>query len=132
MPKVTIQNKISRSDIFNDMRFKRMCINSALQGIDITDNMENIIYTFLTSESNNDLSPAETYTSSSISKALYSVINKFLTDELIDYRFNYLKNDFAKFNKLSLSEKLFKHSYKLFTKKELDTIIQQFLRLQIL
>ena len=51
--------------------------------------------------------------------------NKFLTDELIDYRFNYLKNDFAKFNRLSLSEKLFKHNYKLFTKKELDTIMEE-------
>lgn len=50
--------------------------------------------------------------------------NKFLTDKLIDYRFNYLKNDFAKFNKLSLSEKLFKHNYKLFTKNELDTILE--------
>lgn len=51
--------------------------------------------------------------------------NKFLTDELIDYRFNYLKNDFDIFNKLSLSEKLFKHNYKLFTKKELDNIMEE-------
>ena len=51
--------------------------------------------------------------------------DKFLTDELIDYRFNYLKNDFAKFNRLSLLEKLFKYNYKLFTKKELDTIMEE-------
>lgn len=51
--------------------------------------------------------------------------DKFLTDELIDHRFNYLKNEFAKFNKLSLSEKLFKHNYKLFTKKELDNIMEE-------
>ena len=51
--------------------------------------------------------------------------DKFLTDELIDNRFNYLKNDFIKFNKLSLSEKIFKHNYKLFTKKELDTIMEE-------
>mgnify|MGYP000526176270 FL=1 len=57
--------------------------------------------------------------------------DKFLTDELIDYRFNYLKNDFAKFNKLSLSEKLFKHNYKLFTKKELDTIMEECIEMVI-
>ena len=57
--------------------------------------------------------------------------DKFLTDELIDYRFNYLKNDFAKFNKLSLSEKLFKHNYKIFTKKELDTIMEECIEMVI-
>lgn len=57
--------------------------------------------------------------------------DKFLTDELIDYRFNYLKNDFAKFNKLSLSERLFKHNYKLFTKKELDTIMEECIEMVI-
>lgn len=57
--------------------------------------------------------------------------DKFLTDELIDYRFNYLKNNFAKFNKLSLSEKLFKHNYKLFTKKELDTIMEECIEMVI-
>lgn len=57
--------------------------------------------------------------------------DKFLTDELIDYRFNYLKNDFAKFNKLSLSEKLFKHNYKIFTKKELDKIMEECIEMVI-
>lgn len=57
--------------------------------------------------------------------------DKFLTDELIDYRVNYLKNDFAKFNKLSLSERLFKHNYKLFTKKELDTIMEECIEMVI-
>ncbi len=55
--------------------------------------------------------------------------DRFLTDELIDYRFNYLKNNFAKFNKLSLTEKLFKHKYKLFTKKDLDTIMEDCIEL---
>lgn len=57
--------------------------------------------------------------------------DKFLTDELIDYRFNYLKNNFAKFNKLSLSEKLFMHNYKIFTKKELDTIMEECIEMVI-
>ena len=51
--------------------------------------------------------------------------DKFLTNELIDYRFNYLNNGFVKFNKLSILEKLFKHKYKLFTKEELDTIMEE-------
>ncbi len=57
--------------------------------------------------------------------------DKFLTDELIDYRFNYLKNDFTKLNKLSLSERLFKHNYKLFTKKELDNIMEECIKMVI-
>jgi len=48
---------------------------------------------------------------------------KFLTDELVEYRLNYLKNGFSGFNKLNLKEKLFKHKYKLFTKEELDGIM---------
>lgn len=48
---------------------------------------------------------------------------KFLTDELVEYRLNYLKNGFSHFNKLNLKEKLFKHKYKLFTKEELDEIM---------
>lgn len=51
--------------------------------------------------------------------------NNFLTDELIDHRFNYLNNDFTKFNKLSLYEKIFKHKYCLFTKNELDIIMDE-------
>lgn len=51
--------------------------------------------------------------------------DNFLTDELIDYRFNYLKNDFTGFNKLNFKEKIFKHNYKLFTKKELDNIFDE-------
>lgn len=48
---------------------------------------------------------------------------KFLTDDLVEYRINYLKNGFTDFNKLNFKEKLFKHNYKLFTKKELDELI---------
>ncbi len=51
--------------------------------------------------------------------------DKFLTDELIECRFNYLKNGFADFNKLNFKEKLFKHNYKLFTKKELDELFDE-------
>lgn len=51
--------------------------------------------------------------------------NNFLTDELIDHRFNYLNNEFTKFNKLSLYEKIFKHKYCLFTKNELDIIMDE-------
>lgn len=47
---------------------------------------------------------------------------KFLTDDLVEYRINYLKNKFTDFNKLNFKEKLFKHNYKLFTKEELDCI----------
>lgn len=48
--------------------------------------------------------------------------NKFLNEELIKQRLNYLNNDFDKFNKLSLIQTFFKHRYKLFSKKELDNI----------
>lgn len=51
--------------------------------------------------------------------------NNFLTDKLIDHRFNYLNNEFTKFNKLSLYEKIFKHKYCLFTKNELDIIMNE-------
>lgn len=51
--------------------------------------------------------------------------DNFLTDELIDHRFYYLNNEFTKFNKLSLYEKIFKHKYCLFTKNELDTIMEE-------
>ncbi len=57
--------------------------------------------------------------------------NNFLTDELIDYRFNYLNNDFTKFNKLSLYEKIFKHKYSLFTKNELDIIMNECIEMVI-
>lgn len=48
---------------------------------------------------------------------------KFLTDELVEYRLNYLKTGFSDFNKLNIKEKIFKHKYKLFTKEELDVIM---------
>lgn len=51
--------------------------------------------------------------------------NNFLTDELIDHRFNYLNNEFTKFNKLSLYEKIFKHKYCLFTKNELGIFMNK-------
>lgn len=60
-------------------------------------------------------------TDSKLIKSNISYLNgKFLNEDLVEYRINYLKNDFKKFNKLSLFEKIFKHNYKLFTKKELD------------
>lgn len=48
--------------------------------------------------------------------------NRFVSDELVDYRLNYLNNGFIKFNKLKFNELLFQHNYKLFTKNELDRI----------
>lgn len=48
--------------------------------------------------------------------------NKFLTDELVDCRMNYLNNNFKKFNKLKFKELIIQHNYKLFSKKELDKI----------
>lgn len=51
--------------------------------------------------------------------------NNFLTEKFIDHRFNYLNNEFTKFNKLSLYEKIFKHKYCLFTKNELDIIMNE-------
>lgn len=48
----------------------------------------------------------------------------FLNDELVDYRFNYLKDRFYKDNKLSLFERIFKHKYNLFSKSELDDILE--------
>lgn len=57
--------------------------------------------------------------------------DNFLTDELIDPRFYYLNNEFTKFNKLSLYEKIFKHKYCLFTKNELDTIMEECIKMII-
>ena len=50
------------------------------------------------------------------------LIPKFLNKELVNYRFNYLQNEFSNFNKLNLFERKFKHRYCLFTKEELDII----------
>lgn len=57
--------------------------------------------------------------------------DNFLTDELIDHRFYYLNNEFTKFNKLSLYEKIFKYKYCLFTKNELDTIMEECIKMII-
>lgn len=48
----------------------------------------------------------------------------FLDDDLVDKRFKYLNNKFYKDNKLSLKEKIFKHKYKLFYKKEIDNMFE--------
>ncbi len=48
--------------------------------------------------------------------------NRFISDELVDYRLDYLNNEFVKFNKLKFNELVFKHNYKLFSKNELDKI----------
>ncbi len=58
-----------------------------------------------------------------IKKNINDLYGNFLNDDLVEYRINYLKNEFAKFNKLSLKEKLFKHNYKVFTKNELDELM---------
>ena len=41
---------------------------------------------------------------------------------MVDYRLDYLNNEFVKFNKLKFNELVFKHNYKLFSKNELDKI----------
>ena len=51
--------------------------------------------------------------------------NSFLTNELVDNRIKYLNNEFTNFNKLSIKEKLFKHNYNLFTKEELDNMLEE-------
>jgi len=48
---------------------------------------------------------------------------KFLSVELVNNRIKYLNGEFKKFNKLNLFEKVFKHRYFLFDKKELDTLV---------
>lgn len=60
-----------------------------------------------------------------IKKNIDCLEGKFLTDELVEYRINYLKSEFKKINKLSLKEKIFKHNYKLFTKTELDNLFNE-------
>ena len=50
--------------------------------------------------------------------------NKFLTDELVDYRINYLNNGFSRLNKLKYNELIFQYNYKLFSKNELDKIFE--------
>lgn len=48
--------------------------------------------------------------------------NKFLSEKDINNKINYLNNKFMTFNKLTISERIFKHNYKLFSKQELDKI----------
>ena len=43
---------------------------------------------------------------------------------MVDYRFDYLNNEFGAFNKINLNELIFKHHYKLFSKEELDKIFE--------
>ena len=54
-----------------------------------------------------------------------------LTDELVDYRIKYLKTDFIKNNKLTLKERLIKNNYKIFTKTELDKMLEECVNLII-
>ena len=49
----------------------------------------------------------------------------FLDQKLIDCRLNYLNQGFKKFNKLSLKEKMFKHKYEMYTKEELDSLMNE-------
>ena len=51
--------------------------------------------------------------------------DNLLTDELVDYRIKYLKTDFIKNNKLTLKERLIKNNYKIFTKTELDKMLEE-------
>ena len=58
-----------------------------------------------------------------IIKNIPYIKNNFLTEELVNQRLNYLDTKFKTFNKLSLKEKIFKHKYHMFYKKELDIIL---------
>ena len=60
-----------------------------------------------------------------ISENINYLDGAFLSEDLVKYRIHYLNNDFKKFNKLSLKEKILKHKYKLFTKDELDHIFDE-------
>lgn len=57
--------------------------------------------------------------------------DNLLTDELVDYRIKYLKTDFIKNNKLTLKERLIKNNYKLFTKTELNKMLEECVNLII-
>ena len=57
--------------------------------------------------------------------------DNLLTDELVDYRIKYLKTDFIKNNKLTLKERLIKNNYKIFTKTELDKMLEECVNLII-
>jgi hypothetical protein len=49
--------------------------------------------------------------------------NQFLSERDINNKINYLNNGFMAFNKLTIYERLFKHNYKLFSKQELDKML---------
>lgn len=51
--------------------------------------------------------------------------NKFYTKALVNQRIKYLENEFINFNKLTLKEKMFKHNYRMFSKEELDIILEE-------
>lgn len=55
-----------------------------------------------------------------ISNSLSLLKSNYFTNDLVVKRMNYLNNEFYKFNKISLKEKII--GYKLFTKEELDQI----------
>ena len=57
--------------------------------------------------------------------------DNLLTDELVDYRIKYLKTYFIKNNKLTLKERLIKNNYKIFTKTELDKMLEECVNLII-
>ena len=47
---------------------------------------------------------------------------------MVNERVEYLKLDFKKFNKLTFKEIIFKHNYSLFSKKELDNLLDECVR----
>ena len=53
------------------------------------------------------------------------------TDELVERRIKYLNTEFKKDNKLTLKERLIKNNYKLFTKIELDEMLEECVNLII-
>ena len=58
-----------------------------------------------------------------IKKEIKELKNHFLTSNDAYNSINYLHHDFYEDNKLSFKEKIFKHKYKLFKKREIDRLI---------
>ena len=66
--------------------------------------------------------------SHNILKNISILRGNFLNKELVNDRVEYLKRDFKKFNKLTFKEIIFKHNYSLFSKKELDNLLDECVR----
>lgn len=59
-----------------------------------------------------------------IDKSIHLLKNNFLSEKNVSDRIDYLNNEFIDFNKLSEDEINNKHNYELFTKDELDELLE--------